>query len=151
MKLRDIFETRIQERIEPVVKVADRRPIILLDELHNLVITPQWERYLHQILQEYTDALENEEEQGIGIWINGFFGSGKSLLMKVLGILLEGGELLGQPVHQVFLDRLPSTSAERMDIERFLAICQRKLSTSIIGGNLHAQLASGNDPLALVV
>ena len=62
------------------------------------------------------------------------FGSGKSLLMKELGVLLEGGELLGQPVHKLFLSRLPSHSEERADLERFLAMCQRKLSTSVIGG-----------------
>jgi hypothetical protein len=151
MQIRETFATAIQERIEPVVKVADRNPAVLLNELRNLVVTPQWEQYLHRMLEAYTDAFDRDDEQGIGIWISGFFGSGKSLLMKVLGVLLEGGELLGQPVHQVFLDRLPSNSAERTDIERFLAICQRKLSTSVIGGNLHAQLASSNDPLALVV
>ena len=151
MLIRDTFATAIQERIEPVVKVADRNPAILLNELRNLVVTPQWEQYLHRILDAYSDAFDRDDEQGIGIWISGFFGSGKSLMMKILGVLLVGGELLGQPVHQVFLERLPANSSERTDIERFLRICQSKLSTSVIGGNLHAQLASSNDPLALVV
>ena len=151
MLIRETFATTIQERIEPVVKVADRNPAVLLGELKNLVVTPQWETYLHRILEAYTDAFDRDDEQGIGIWISGFFGSGKSLLMKELGVLLEGGELVGQPVHQVFLSRLPSHSEERADLERYLAICQRKLSTSVIGGNLHAQLSSSNDPLALIV
>jgi hypothetical protein len=151
MLIKDIFATTIQERIEPVVKVADRNPTVLLNELQNLVVTPQWEKYLHRMLDAYTDAFDRNDEQGIGIWISGFFGSGKSLMMKVLGILLEGGELLGQTVHQVFLSRLPGNSRERADLERFLAICQRKLSTSVVGGNLHAQLSSSNDPLALIV
>ncbi|HVB75789.1 MAG TPA: hypothetical protein VNE38_19745, partial [Ktedonobacteraceae bacterium] len=151
MLIKDIFATAIQERIEPVVKVADRNPAIQLNELQHLVITPQWETYLHRMLEAYTDAFDRDDEQGIGIWISGFFGSGKSLLMKVLGILLEGGDLLGQSVHHLFLSRLPGHSRERSDLERFLAICQRKLATSVIGGNLHAQLSSSNDPLALVV
>ncbi|MFZ1596719.1 MAG: hypothetical protein WAW26_12755, partial [Anaerolineae bacterium] len=83
MLIRTTFATAIQERIEPVVKVADRRPGILAGELSNLVVTPQWERYLRQVLDAYTDAADREDEQGIGIWISGFFGSGKSLLMKV--------------------------------------------------------------------
>lgn len=151
MLIKDIFATTIQERIEPVVKVADRNPAIQLNELQHLVITPQWETYLHRLLEAYTDAFDRDDEQGIGIWISGFFGSGKSLLMKVLGILLEGGDLLGQSVHRLFLSRLPGHSRDRSDLERFLAICQRKLATSVIGGNLHAQLSSSNDPLALVV
>ena len=151
MLIREIFATTIQERIEPVVKVADRNPAVLLGELKNLVVTPQWETYLHRVLEAYSDAFDREDEQGIGIWISGFFGSGKSLLMKELGVLLEGGELLGESVHRVFLSRLPSHSEERTDLERFLAICRQKLSTSVIGGNLHAQLASSNEPLALIV
>ena len=151
MLIKEVFATTIQERIEPVVKVADRTPAVLLHELQNLVVTPQWEKYLHRILDAYSDAFDRDDEQGVGIWISGFFGSGKSLLMKMLGVLLEGGELLGQSVHQEFLHRLPGSSAERADLERFLTICQRKLSTSVIGGNLHAQLSSSNDPLALIV
>lgn len=151
MQIREIFATSVQERIEPVVKVADRRPGVVYAELINLVVTPQWERTLHRILDAYVDALRREDEQGIGIWISGFFGSGKSLLMKTLGVLLEGGELQGQPVHDLFLSRLPATSPDRADLERFLRICQSRISTTAVGGNLHSMLADPNDSLALIV
>lgn len=150
MRIRDIFATEIQQRIEPVVKVADRRPGILLGELQNLVITPQWERYLWRLLDHYTDAADREDEQGIGIWISGFFGSGKSLLMKTLGVLLQGGVLDGKSVHETFLSRVPLTSAERADLQRFLTICQRKLATTSVGGNIHALQASRDDTLSLI-
>ena len=150
MQISDSFATKITERIEQVVKVANRRPNVLLNELQNLVITPQWERYLHQMLQEYTEAFENEDEQGIGIWISGFFGSGKSLLMKVLGMLLEGGELHGQSVHELFLSRLPAESSERADLQRFLALCQRRITCTAIGDNVHAQLGDTNDMLTVI-
>ena len=38
-------------------------------------------------------AAERDDEQSIGLWVSGFFGSGKSLLVKVLGIVLEGADL----------------------------------------------------------
>lgn len=150
MYIREIFATKIRERIEAVVKVADRDPTIVLSELNNLVITPQWERHLRHILEEYTETFELENERGIGIWISGFFGSGKSLLMKVLGLLLEGGEIQGQVVHQLFLGQLSPASTERSDITRSLAICQRKIATSLVGGNLHARQAKVTDPLSLI-
>ena len=150
MQIRSTFATAIQERIEPVVKVADRRPGILSGELSNLVVTPQWERYLRQVLDAYTDAADREDEQGIGIWISGFFGSGKSLLMKVLGVLLEGREIDGRPASAAFLDRMPAASPERADLTRFLNVCARKISTTAVGGNLHAMLSSQNDSLALI-
>jgi len=150
MDIRAVFATTITERIEPVVKVLDRKPAVVSGELTSLVITPQWERFLHQALDAYTDAADRADEGGIGIWISGFFGPGKSLLMKVLGVLLAGGEIGGRPVHDIFLDRLPPDSRDRADLQRFLAVCERKLVTAAVGGNLHAEQASGDDPLALI-
>jgi hypothetical protein len=150
MKIRETFATTIQERIEPVVKVSDRKPAVLLSELQNLVVTPQWERHLHRALDAFTDAVDREDEQGIGIWISGFFGSGKSLLMKVLGVLLEGGEIQGRSVHEVFLGRILAGSPDRPDLQRFLTVTQRKINATAMGGNLHAMLAESSDTLALV-
>ncbi|MGH2409667.1 MAG: hypothetical protein ACRDGS_04765, partial [Chloroflexota bacterium] len=151
MLIRDIFATTITERIEPVVKVVDRAPAVVTGELTNLVVTHLWERYLHQILDAYANAADRDDEQGIGIWISGFFGSGKSLLMKIAGVLLAGGELGPHGVHELFLARLPSGSPDRGDIERFLAICTRKIVTKSVGGNLHTMQGSPQDPLALIV
>jgi len=150
MQIREIFATSVRERIEPVVKVADRAPAVVRSELANLVVTPQWERHLHRVLDAYVDAADRENEQGIGIWISGFFGSGKSLLMKVLGVLLEGGELQGQPVHDLFLSRLPATSQDRRDIEHFLTVLRRKITTTAVGGNLHSMLSDADDRLPLI-
>lgn len=149
MLIRDIFATTIQQRIEPVVKVVDRKPAVLLGELRNLVVTPQWERHLCGILDIYSEAADREDEQGNGIWISGFFGSGKSLLVKTLGVLLEGPELDGQAAHDLFLERLPVNSGDRASIGRYLTIIKRKLSTTVVDGNLHAMLAR-DEPLVLI-
>jgi hypothetical protein len=148
MQIRSIFATEVSERIEPVVKVADRRPHIVQGELKYLVVTAQWESHIRRLLDAYVDAA-TRDEQGIGIWISGFFGSGKSLLMKVLGVLLEGGDLSDQSVRDLFLSRLPTDSKERPDIERLLRVCERTISTTAVGGNLYSQSADPNDPLAL--
>ncbi len=150
MQIRDLFATAIVDRIEPVVKVLDRRPTVVAGELNSLVVTEQWERFLHRALDAYTDAADRDDEEGIGIWISGFFGSGKSLLMKTLGVLLTGGEIDGQRVQDLFLNRLPSSSPDRADLQRFLAICERKIATAVVGGNLHAEQATAGDRLALI-
>ncbi|HNS53037.1 MAG TPA: BREX system P-loop protein BrxC [Anaerolineae bacterium] len=149
MRIRDVFATTITERIEPVVKVADRRPMILRGELAHLVVTPQWEHYLRQALDAYVDAARRDDEQGIAIWISGFFGSGKSLFMKVLGAVLEGGRVEGQPVRELFLSRVPATSRDFPEIERLLRACEHQVSTTAVGGNLYSQAADPNDPLVL--
>src|SRR5262249_52437992 len=150
MQIRDTFATAIQKRIEPVVKVIDRQPEVILNELNSLVVTPQWERYLRGILDSYADAADRNDEQGIGLWISGFFGSGKSLMIKVLGALVEGHDLQGQSAHDVFLSRLPVGSPDRQEISRHLTVIKRKLTTTVTGGNLHALQANSDDPLALI-
>ena len=62
MQIRDTFATTIQKRIEPVVKVIDRQPDVILNELSSLVVTPQWERYLRAILDSYADAADRTDE-----------------------------------------------------------------------------------------
>ncbi|MCP4166383.1 MAG: BREX system P-loop protein BrxC [Chloroflexi bacterium] len=150
MQIRSLFATTVQERIDPIVKVADRRPTVVGPELLNLVVTPQWERYLHTILDAYINAATNDEEEGIAIWISGFFGSGKSLLMKVLGVLLESSEVQGQSAHNILLNRLPANSPYRNDLKRFLNIAGSRLSATAVGGNLHSMLSDSDDTLALI-
>lgn len=150
MLIRDIFATAVQQRIEPVVKVNDRRTRVLQNELNNLVVTPQWERYLRSILDDYAEAADRDDEQGIGIWVSGFFGSGKSLLVKVLGLLLADNDLDGQSTHDLFLGRVPATSPDRSTLQRYLTIIKRKMTTTAIGGNLHAMQANQGDSLALI-
>ena len=138
MLIKDIFATTIQERIEPVVKVADRSPTVLLNELQNLVVTPQWEKYLHHILEAYTDAFDRNDEQGIGIWISGFFGSGKSLMMKVLGILLEGGEFWGKLSTRYFLAACQATAENEPTWSVFWRSASAKfLLRSLVGTSMH--------------
>ena len=58
-------------------------------------------------------------------WVSGFFGSGKSLLMKTLGVLLTGGEIDGQPVHGLFLNRLLGSSPDRVILAVDVEECAR--------------------------
>lgn len=149
MLIRETFATRIEERINPVVKVSDRQAETLLQELGNLIVTPQWEQYFATMLDEYANAFDRDDEQNIGIWISGFFGSGKSLLMKTLGVLLEGGELRGNTVHDLFLGRIPS-GPQRSIIERSLHTCRTRIKTTYIGSNLFTYQATSDESLALI-
>ncbi|MEI6776494.1 MAG: BREX system P-loop protein BrxC [Chloroflexales bacterium] len=150
MQIIETFATHISVRIEPVVKVADRDPERMLDELRNLIVTPQWEQHVRQVLDGWAEAANGRAGGDPGIWISGFFGSGKSLLMKVLGLILEGGDLAGQSVHELFLSRLPAGSRDRSEIQRLLTIIRRTTTTSAIGSNIHALEGSSADSLALI-
>jgi hypothetical protein len=74
-------------------------------------------------LDSYANAPLSGDEPGIGTWNSGFFGSGKSLLVKTIGALLEGGVLGGQSVDDIFLDRVSPTTPLRGELRRLLAEC----------------------------
>ncbi len=149
MQIIDTFATQIIDRIEPVVKVADRDPARMRYELSNLIVTPQWEQHVRRVLDGWAEA-GGRDGVDPGIWISGFFGSGKSLLMKVLGLILEGGELEGQVVHELFLRRLPADSRDRSEIQRLLTAIRHRTTTTAVGGNIHALEGSSSDSLAMI-
>jgi hypothetical protein len=56
-------------------------------ELETFVCDGEYARGLERILKAYLDGLEREEQKAV--WVSGFFGSGKSHLVKVLRYLWE--------------------------------------------------------------
>ena len=71
MLIKEVFATKIQEKIEPVVKVGElANEAKLAQELNSYVVTPKIEEYLEDFLEHYTDTFYNETGE-IGVWISG--------------------------------------------------------------------------------
>lgn len=135
MKVGELFEKKVAVRIDPVVKVGDvHDEKKLAEELRSYVVTPSIEEYLESIFDHYTDTIRTETQE-IGVWISGYFGSGKSYLAKVLSQVLENRVLVGEPASQHFKTRIPVDSVHRGGIERSLARLEQ-LDTSVMGFNL---------------
>lgn len=87
MRLNEIFAKDIQRPIEGVIKADDAAH--LRTEVDEYVLTNEAAKGLENLLEEYT-AYTNAN----GVWISGFFGSGKSHMLKMLAHLL--GDVAGQ-------------------------------------------------------
>jgi hypothetical protein len=87
-KIRDLFASDIERRIEEVIKVDQTDQQILQDELQEYVVTDTIKKHYVEILDVYRET-PNKPHEGIGIWVSGFFGSGKSSFAKILGLALE--------------------------------------------------------------
>ena len=81
MHLSDIFIKNIQRPIEGVIKADDVAH--LSTEVDEYVLTNEAAKGLELLLEEYTNYTNAN-----GVWISGFFGSGKSHLLKMLAHLL---------------------------------------------------------------
>jgi predicted AAA+ superfamily ATPase len=76
-----MFEKDITRSIEGVIKADDEKSIEL--EVDEYVLTNEVEAELSNLLEDYLNP-----QTANGVWISGFFGSGKSHLLKMLSHLL---------------------------------------------------------------
>lgn len=132
--IRELIKRDLGVKIEGVVKVFDRSS--LTSEVREYVVTDKIEEELKKILDTVTHVSGMIRRRGpsrdvMGVWISGFFGSGKSHFAKVLGHLLQNTPLddgTGQGCIDVFVNHLSDTPRGR-DIR--LRLGELKLSTRI--------------------
>ena len=100
MRIADIFEKPVDRAIDPVVKASSTEQ--LTNELEEYVVTPELQQNLNSFFDEYNER----NATGNGAWIFGFFGSGKSHLLKMLAVLLENREVEGKKSSEYFLPKV---------------------------------------------
>jgi len=98
LHMRDIFIKPVERPIDGVIKADDEAS--LRDELDEYVITHEIAQRLGEFLHAY-----NNYSTANGVWISGFFGSGKSHLLKMLAYLLENRQVDGIPAYDLFKDK----------------------------------------------
>lgn len=94
MKIKNMFAEDINRKINGVVKVDQDADDILVQELNEYVITKELKKHFITFFNSYNDSF-HEPTSDIGVWISGFFGSGKSHFLKILSYLLENKEVQG--------------------------------------------------------
>lgn len=86
MKIKELFSKPVDRPIDGVIKADDKRN--LRTELEEYVVTRDVAKGLSALTERYLDDATTN-----GVWISGFFGSGKSHLLKMLSLVLDGTEL----------------------------------------------------------
>lgn len=126
MKIRDIFERPIDRRIEEVIKVTQVDEEVVYNEISEYVVTDAIKEYFGEFLGVYSEAPSNPHES-IGVWISGFFGSGKSSFAKILGYILEGKQIKREDVRELF-----KRQANDKRVSDFLDYIKVKIPTKAI-------------------
>lgn len=150
MFIQEIFETRLEEKIEPVIKVGERQDAQkLAAEIGSYVVTPTIEKYTDAFLEHYTDTFRTRTTEN-GVWISGYFGSGKSHLAKILALLAENPTLDGIPAAKRFEARLPVQAPARASILRSLSRLSQ-CDTRVLAFNINTLADSKTTPLARIL
>jgi len=93
MQIQDLFERRIARSINGVVKADQMDEASVWQELDEFVVTRELNGHMAKFLDVFASSLGKAADADAtsknGVWISGFFGSGKSHFIKVLSYLLK--------------------------------------------------------------
>ncbi len=134
MLMKDMFAKEIDRDIKGVVKVEQDDISIIENELEEYVVTKELQKHFRDFFSAYKKGIHTKTDK-VGVWISGFFGSGKSHFLKILSYLLANEEISGKKPFDYFLeDEKIKDSMTLADIELALSI-----STDVISFNIDSK------------
>lgn len=92
MKIQSMFLKDINRPINGVIKVGQDDDRAIIQELDEYIITKELRRHFGTFFDNYSKAIDHPTDK-IGVWISGFFGSGKSHFLKMLSYLLANRKI----------------------------------------------------------
>ncbi|MEP7217383.1 MAG: BREX system P-loop protein BrxC, partial [Bacteroidota bacterium] len=96
MQIQDLFQRTISRSINGVVKADETDASSVWQELDEFVVTRELDKHLRKFFSDYVHAVKHPNtpatSEKMGVWVSGFFGSGKSHFIKVLSYLLANKE-----------------------------------------------------------
>ena len=93
MRIQEMFKKSITRDIQGVVIAGQGEKTNIATELEEYVVTPELQRHFADFFSAYAKGI-NGNTTKMGVWISGFFGSGKSHLLKILSYILDN-EVIG--------------------------------------------------------
>lgn len=117
MIIRDMFADDINRPINGVIKVDQDAAEVIEQEVREYVITKELKKHFIRFFDFYSEAFA-EPTADIGVWISGFFGSGKSHFLKMLSYILENRDVNGTPAVELFREKFADDPATFMMIDK---------------------------------
>jgi hypothetical protein len=105
MKIASMFQKEINRNINGVIKVAQDDEVNLRQELEEYIITKELKKHFEMFFNNYSSAIDTPTDK-MGVWISGFFGSGKSHFLKILSYLLSNKKVDGKKAVSFFEDKI---------------------------------------------
>ena len=145
MIIKDMFEKPINRNINGVIKVSEKDEESIYQELSEYVVTHELVKHFRTFFNNYASTI-SQPTSDIGVWISGFFGSGKSHFLKILSYLLDSNLNIK--------DKKPIEYFEDGKIEDQLIIADMKksasVSTDVMLFNIDSKSHSREDKDAIV-
>ena len=139
--LNDIFRKDFNRSIETVIKADDRTHVF--QEVDEYVVTQGLSKSLANFFEAYNDKTTSN-----GVWISGFFGSGKSHLLKILSYVLENKRHEKVHLGELFAEKIKEDVKLKADILK--ATKQYEAESILFNIDQQAQITSKKEENALL-
>lgn len=110
MLIKDMFVKPIDRDIKGVVKVGQDDKKVIQQELEEYVVTKELVNHFRDFFTAYKKGIHHRTDK-IGVWISGYFGSGKSHFLKILSYILSNTQVEGKKAIDYFKDNEKIKSA----------------------------------------
>ena len=104
MKIKEMFKDDIDRTINGVVQVEQDKEDVIEQEVKEYVVTTELKKHFTKFFNEYSESFDTPTDN-VGVWITGFYGSGKSHFLKMLSYLLENKEINGKKTVDYFEEK----------------------------------------------
>src|SRR4029077_7233035 len=104
----DLLSRDLSRKIEEIIQVDQADEQSVHDEITEYVATDSIREQYHDLFKAIAEA-PSDPHESVGVWVSGFFGSGKSSFAKNLGYALENRTVLGSKFADLFKQQLGDT------------------------------------------
>ncbi len=108
-KINEILTLDLREDIKNVIDLEDRSEVEIQQEIEAYIVTEGIGRHLYNFTNQFTSNIKET-----GVWLSGFYGSGKSYFGKMLGYIIANPVINGTPARERFIPRLKGISDESL-------------------------------------
>lgn len=140
-KIRNLFDPQkgLQRSIEKVISYQASQEDRLKAEISEYIVTDSIDQQLEKLLDNMQAALDSGGGHEVGVWVSGFYGSGKSSFTKYLGLALDDSvKVDGQPFVRHLSDRV-----RRPQTKALLDAVNKRLSAAVFLLDLASQQIAG--------
>lgn len=109
MKINEILTLDLKEDIKNVIDLEDLSDKAIQSEIENYIVTDGLAREYASFVDTYTSNILET-----GVWISGFYGSGKSYFGKLLGYLLSQKSIAGTSARERIIQRFTGINDEAL-------------------------------------
>ena len=103
MLMKEMFEKEIDRDIQGVIIVGQSEAENVAQELDEYVVTKELQKHFADFFSAYKKGIAGTTPK-MGVWISGFFGSGKSHFLKILSYLLANKSVGDKKAIDYFAD-----------------------------------------------